>query len=63
LARSWNNLIQSLINVGILQTPRVIKALKMIPRELFLPENEKPYASVDTPLPIGDGQTVSAPHD
>jgi len=63
VGRSWNDLIQGLINEGILRTPRVIRALKMVPRELFLPENERSYASIDSPLPIGDGQTVSAPHD
>ena len=63
MGRSWNDLIQGLINEGILRTPRVIRALKMVPRELFLPENERSYASIDSPLPIGDGQTVSAPHD
>ena len=63
MSRSWNDLIQRLINGGILRTPRVVRALKMVPRELFLLESEKPYAYVDTPLPIGNGQTVSAPLD
>jgi len=61
--RSWDELIQSLVRAGILQTPRVIRALRMVPRGLFLPESERRYASVDTPLPIGDGQTISAPLD
>ena len=63
MSRSWNDLIQSLINRGILQTSSVIRALRIVSRELFLPESGKLYASVDTPLPIGNGQTVSAPHD
>ncbi len=36
--------------------------MKCVKRELFLPEHMKDYAAVDTPLPIGFGQTVSAPH-
>ena len=62
MSGSWESLIQSLIRRGILHSPHVIKALRRVPRELFLPEDEKSYASIDTPLPIGDGQTVSAPH-
>lgn len=61
MSRSWNGLVQSLVDRGILQTPSVIRALKMVPRELFLPERDRSYASIDTPLPIGNGQTVSAP--
>jgi protein-L-isoaspartate(D-aspartate) O-methyltransferase len=59
--RSWNDLIQSLVREGILRSPNVIKALQRVSREQFLPENIKSYATMDTPLPIGWGQTVSAP--
>ncbi len=63
MSRSWDKLVQSLIRSGILRSPRVIRAMRMVPRELFLPEDERSYASIDSPLPIGSGQTVSAPHD
>jgi len=59
--RSWENLVQSLVREGILRSPNVIKALQRVSREQFLPDNMKSYAAVDTPLPIGWGQTVSAP--
>jgi len=59
--RSWEDLVQCLVREGILRSPNVIKALQSVPREQFLPENMKSYAAVDTPLPIGWGQTVSAP--
>jgi len=59
--RSWEDLVQGLVREGILRSPNVIKALQRVSREQFLPENMKPYATVDTPLPIGWGQTVSAP--
>ncbi len=36
--------------------------MKKVPRVLFLPERSIEYASVDAPLPIGKGQTASAPH-
>jgi protein-L-isoaspartate(D-aspartate) O-methyltransferase len=33
-----------------------------VPREAFIPDSLKNYAYVDTPLDIGQGQTISAPH-
>lgn len=41
---------------------RVYEAIKKVPRHLFVPERYKIEAYVDTPLPIGYGQTISAPH-
>ena len=40
----------------------VKQAFLEIPRELFVKENLKKYAYADTPLEIGNGQTISAPH-
>jgi len=59
---AWEKLIQDLINDGILRSPRVIGAMRSVPREKFLPENMRSYSAADTPLPIGFGQTASAPH-
>lgn len=56
------NLVQALISRGILRSPKVIRAMRMVSREKFLPENVKREAYIDTPLPIGLGQTMSAPH-
>jgi len=47
---------------GILKTKEIIRALLTVPREEFLPFEVKKYAYVDTPLPIGHGQTTSAIH-
>jgi len=41
---------------------RVLAAIGSVPRHLFVPENEKINAYADYPLPIGCGQTISAPH-
>ncbi|OPY50590.1 MAG: Protein-L-isoaspartate O-methyltransferase [Methanosaeta sp. PtaU1.Bin060] len=41
---------------------RVIDAMKRVPRELFVPETLRQRAYEDIPLPIGFGQTISAPH-
>jgi protein-L-isoaspartate(D-aspartate) O-methyltransferase len=40
---------------------RVLKAMSRIPRELFIPQEEKHLAYEDRPLPIGFGQTISQP--
>jgi protein-L-isoaspartate(D-aspartate) O-methyltransferase len=59
---SWEKLVDNLVREGILRSPKVINAMRALSRANFLPENMQPYASDDTPLPIGFGQTVSAPH-
>ncbi len=40
---------------------RVMAALGKVPRHLFVPIELRPYAYVDTPLPIGYGKTISQP--
>jgi len=60
--RAWEELVQQLIREGILKSSNVVEALRRVSREAFLPERAKPYAAVDAPLPIGFGQTISAPH-
>jgi len=58
----WGKLVDKLTKEGILRSPRVVNAIRGVPRARFLPENMQAYSAVDTPLPIGFGQTVSAPH-
>jgi protein-L-isoaspartate(D-aspartate) O-methyltransferase len=41
--------------------PEVLAAMRNVPRELFVPENVRPQAYEDRPLPIGFGQTISQP--
>jgi protein-L-isoaspartate(D-aspartate) O-methyltransferase len=43
-------------------TDRVIQAMSKVPRKIFVPEQLIARAYDDTPLPIGYGQTISAPH-
>jgi len=60
--KDWERLVENLVKEGILRSPKVIKAMRSVPRANFLPENMQSYSAADTPLPIGLGQTVSAPH-
>ncbi len=41
---------------------RVVEAMGKVPRELFVPDGIRHMAYEDHPLPIGEGQTISAPH-
>ncbi|MCD6493311.1 MAG: protein-L-isoaspartate O-methyltransferase [Archaeoglobaceae archaeon] len=41
---------------------KVVEAMKKVPRHLFVPPAYRSEAYVDAPLPIGKGQTISAPH-
>ena len=41
---------------------RVLEAMAHVPRELFVPEEEREYAYADAALPIGYGQTISQPY-
>lgn len=41
--------------------PRVLSAIRAVPRSAFLPEGLRARAVLDAPLPIGYGQTTSEP--
>src|SRR3954467_1257773 len=42
--------------------PVVLEALRSVPRHQFVPEAVRPLAYEDSPLPIGEGQTISQPY-
>ena len=53
---------QLLAELGLdIRDPRVLAAIAGVPRERFLPEELRPYAYENRPLPIGHGQTISQP--
>lgn len=45
-----------------IRDPRVMSAMKEIPRHLFVPQPYDKSAYEDCPLPIGNGQTISQPY-
>ena len=55
-------LVKHLKNSGYINTDKVYDAMNKVPRHIFLPDNLKDHAYVDSPQPIGGGQTISAPH-
>jgi protein-L-isoaspartate(D-aspartate) O-methyltransferase len=44
------------------RSPLVLEAMGTVPREEFLPSHLREYAYEDTPLPIGEAQTISQPY-
>jgi len=44
------------------RNPRVLQAMREVPRHLFVPLEMVPAAYEDHPLPIGHGQTISQPY-
>lgn len=58
----WEKLVDSLVKQGVLRSPTIISAMRNVPRTEFLPLDMQSYSATDTPLPIGFGQTISAPH-
>ena len=44
------------------RTPAVLQALRIVPRHEFVPEAVRARAYQDSPLPIGEGQTISQPY-
>ena len=43
-------------------SPRVMDAMRKVPRDLFVPDELKPFAFDNGPLPIGHNQTISQPY-
>ena len=56
-----NAMVDMLVARQELRDQRVIQAMRHTPRHLFVPETVRSYAYVDSPLPIGQEQTISAP--
>jgi protein-L-isoaspartate(D-aspartate) O-methyltransferase len=45
-----------------IQNAAVLQAMRAVPRHEFVPEEMKAYAYEDSPLPIGEEQTISQPY-
>ncbi len=54
-------MVDGLLEAGIITDQRVAGAMKAVQRHLFVPTGQQAAAYEDHPLPIGEGQTISAP--
>ncbi len=55
-------MVQQQIAARGVRDPRVLQAMKDVPRHLFVPPEVQTHAYQDTPLPIGYGQTIYQPY-
>lgn len=55
-------MVRKLQDSGYVRSERVAQAMLAVPRHIFLPDDMREQAYMDTPLHIGEGQTISAPH-
>ena len=55
-------MVETLRQLGYIRSEKVYRAMLRVPREEFVPPEYRDMAYEDTPLPIGYGATISAPH-
>jgi protein-L-isoaspartate(D-aspartate) O-methyltransferase len=60
--KAIDDLVRRLRNNGYIKTDEMERAFRTVPREEFVHPDTKKHAYRDSPLPIGLGQTISAPH-
>jgi protein-L-isoaspartate(D-aspartate) O-methyltransferase len=56
------HMVSRQIEARDVRDPRVLDAMRKVPRHLFVPEAERRFAYQDRPLPIGHRQTISQPY-
>jgi protein-L-isoaspartate(D-aspartate) O-methyltransferase len=57
-----DNMVRTQISGRGISDAAILKALRKVPRHLFVPEEYRDEAYGDYPLPIGYGQTISQPY-
>nr|WP_246308213.1 protein-L-isoaspartate(D-aspartate) O-methyltransferase [Halobaculum salinum] len=55
-------MVDRLVSAGRVEREATAEAMRAVPRHEFVPPGRRDAAYEDRPLPIGEGQTVSAPH-
>jgi protein-L-isoaspartate(D-aspartate) O-methyltransferase len=55
-------MVEHQIRARGISNPRVLDAMRQIPRHIFIPHPYDSAAYDDNPLPIGNGQTISQPY-
>lgn len=56
------HMVRATIEAEGVRDPRVLAAMRRVPRHRFVPETVRGEAYADRPLPIGWGQTISQPY-
>jgi protein-L-isoaspartate(D-aspartate) O-methyltransferase len=60
--RERRRMVDEQLRARDIRSPRVLDAMRAVPRHLFVPEAQRGDAYGDFPLPIGHGQTISQPY-
>ncbi len=55
-------MVKNLQRSGYMKSKEVAEAMMAVPRHIFVPRRALGSAYADRPQPIGEGQTISAPH-
>ncbi len=61
-AQQREQMVETQLKSRDIQSERVLEAMKKVPRHLFMPESVRQYAYIDSPVPIGQEQTISQPY-
>ena len=61
-AKEREEMVRTQIESRGVKNPLILKAMRTVPRHLFMPEEMRSMAHADRPLPIGQGQTISQPY-
>ncbi len=62
LRSARERMVRSQIAIRGVADPRVLAAMRKVPRHEFVPQALRARAYEDRPLPIGEGQTISQPY-
>jgi len=62
LASARERMVEHDLRGRDIDDPRVLAAMQRVPREVFVEPGMEDRAYVDSPLPIGEGQTISQPY-
>ena len=64
--KDWGRLREEMVEKQLqkrgIRDPRVLDAMRKVPRHEFVPEPYRSASYEDEPLPIGAGQTISQPY-
>ena len=57
-----NSMVDHQIAARGIRSDHILNAMRSVRREAFVPRELREFAYEDTPLPIGEGQTISQPY-
>jgi len=60
--RVKQKLLEYYVSMNYASSQLSINAFERVARSIFVPDSHRCYSYSDSPLPIGHGQTISAPH-